>query len=120
MTGFVSDRELLSLVGHADALVMPSLYEGFGLPPLEAMAAGVPVLAARAASMPEVCGEAALYFDPRNVEDIARNLVRIASDPDLGMRMREAGRQRSRQFTWESCANITAGALETCLDAGQS
>jgi glycosyltransferase involved in cell wall biosynthesis len=120
MTGVVSDRELLSLVGHADALVMPSLYEGFGLPPLEAMAAGVPVLAARAASMPEVCGEAALYFDPKNVEDIARNLVRIASDPDLCTRMREAGRQRSRQFTWESCASITAGALETCLDAGQS
>jgi glycosyltransferase involved in cell wall biosynthesis len=118
MTGFVSDRELLSLVGHADALVMPSLYEGFGLPPLEAMAAGVPVLAARAASMPEVCGEAALYFDPRNVEDIAESLVRIASNPDLGEKMRESGRQRSRQFTWESCAKLTAGALETCLDAG--
>lgn len=119
MTGFISDLELVSLVSHADALVMPSLYEGFGLPPLEAMAAGVPVLAARAASMPEVCGEAALYFDPRNVQDIAESLVRIASNPDLGKRMSESGRQWSRQFTWDSCAKITAGALETCLNAGQ-
>jgi glycosyltransferase involved in cell wall biosynthesis len=116
MTGFVSDRHLLALLGRADALVMPSLYEGFGLPPLEAMAAGVPVLAARAASMPEVCGEAALYFDPRNTDEIAESLVKFASNPDMGRTMRESGLQRSRQFTWESCANITARVLETCLD----
>jgi glycosyltransferase involved in cell wall biosynthesis len=60
LTGFVSQQELLSIVGHARALTMPSLYEGFGLPPIEAMAAGVPVAAARAASLPEVCGDAAL------------------------------------------------------------
>jgi len=67
LTGFVSHDELLSLVGHAQALIMPSLYEGFGLPPLEAMAAGVPVAVARAASLPEVCGDAAMFFDPLNI-----------------------------------------------------
>lgn len=115
MTGFVSHRELLSLVGHADALVMPSLYEGFGLPPLEAMAAGVPVLVARAASMPEVCGEAAVYFDPQNVEEIARCLMEIAGNPDLRKRLKEAGPQRSRRFTWDSCAETTAGVLNAWL-----
>lgn len=64
LTGFVSHKELLSLVGHAHALIMPSLYEGFGLPPVGAMAAGVPVVVSRAASLPEICGDAALYFDP--------------------------------------------------------
>ena len=111
LTGFVSHQELLSLVGHANALVMPSLYEGFGLPPLEAMAAGVPVAVARAASLPEVCGDAALYFDPLNVDDIAAKLVEIASDPDKSHQLREDGLQRSRLFTWNTCSETTATAL---------
>ena len=116
LTGFVPHKELLSLVGHADALVMPSLYEGFGLPPLEAMAAGVPVAAARAASLPEVCGDAALYFDPLQVEDIAGRLIDIGADDLLRKRLVEQGRERSRNFTWPSCAYKTAEALRFSLE----
>ena len=115
LTGFVSPQELLSLVGHSQALIMPSLYEGFGLPPVEAMAAGVPVAVARAASLPEVCGDAALYFDPLQVEDIADKLVMIASDVDLQGQLRDRGLARSRLFTWRSCYEKTADGLRAHL-----
>jgi glycosyltransferase involved in cell wall biosynthesis len=115
LTGFVSREDLFSLVGHAEALIMPSVYEGFGLPPVEAMAAGVPVVAAFSASLPEVCGDAALYFDPLNTKDIADKLIEIASDSELRQRLREEGLKRSRLFTWNSCSKQTASALRACL-----
>ena len=115
LTGFVSHRDLLSLVGHAQALVMPSLYEGFGLPPIEAMAAGVPVAVAKAGSLPEVCGEAALYFDPVRTDDIAEKLVMIATDSALRKKLIDSGLERSRLFTWESCALCTSDALRLAL-----
>jgi len=115
LTGFVSNQELLSLVAHATALVMPSLYEGFGLPPIEAMAAGVPALVSRAASLPEVCGDAALYFDPLNVDDIATQLTEIASNPQLAQFLKEQGLSRCRLFDWTACSNTTADALRASL-----
>ena len=115
MTGFVSRSQLLSLVGHADALVLPSLYEGFGLPPLEAMAAGTPVVVSRVASLPEVCGEAALYFDPLDVSDMANTLARLLLDADLALSMSKLGRERSERFRWETCAEKTAAELRKCL-----
>jgi glycosyltransferase involved in cell wall biosynthesis len=117
LTGFVSHQDLLSLVGHAEALIMPSLYEGFGLPPIEAMAAGVPVAVAHAASLPEVCGEAALYFNPLEVEDIAAKLIAIASHPELRQQLREKGLKHSRLFTWDACSEKTAEALFANLDS---
>lgn len=120
LTGFVSHQELLSLVGHAHALIMPSLYEGFGLPPIEAMAAGVPVVVARAASLPEVCGDAALYFDPLEVGDIATKLVAIASDTELCQQLRERGLKHSRLFTWNPCSEKTAEALRANLESVSS
>ena len=116
LTGFVSHQELLSLVGHAHALIMPSLYEGFGLPPIEAMAAGVPVVVAHAASLPEVCGEAALYFDPLNVDDIAAKLVEIASNSEMWSNLRDKGLTHSKLFSWDTCSRMTADALRSVLD----
>jgi glycosyltransferase involved in cell wall biosynthesis len=117
MMGFVSHDELLALVGHADALIMPSLYEGFGLPPLEAMAAGVPVAVARAGSLPEVCGDAALYFDPMDVEDMANRMLELSLNPTLCRRLQEAGERRSSLYTWDSCARATADGLRMCLES---
>ncbi len=115
LTGHLSRPELLSLVAHASALIMPSLYEGFGLPPLEAMAAGIPVAVSNAGSLPEVCGDAALYFDPLDVEDISKKLLMLLSDENLRGILVRKGSLRSRTFLWETCSAQTAQALQSLL-----
>jgi len=115
MTGPVAFPDLLSLVGHADALVMPSLYEGFGLPPVEAMAAGIPVAVAQAASLPEVCGDAGHYFNPLSIEDIGIRLCEITQDQVLRKKLIDEGWKQSRIYSWESCSAITADALRANL-----
>jgi glycosyltransferase involved in cell wall biosynthesis len=103
--GRVSDGQLRALYERAACFAYPSLYEGFGLPPLEAMACGCPVLAANAASLPEVCGDAALYCDPGSPADIAEKLSQIIADEALRARLREGGSARAAQFTWRRCAS---------------
>jgi glycosyltransferase involved in cell wall biosynthesis len=95
------DAELADLYAGARALVYPSKYEGFGFPPVEAMAAGCPVACARAGSLPEVVGDAALLFDPEDVDDIAGALDRVVADDGLRSRLVDAGTARAAQFTWE-------------------
>jgi glycosyltransferase involved in cell wall biosynthesis len=109
--GFVPDADLAALYRHAAWFVFPSLYEGFGLPAVEAMANGCPVLAARAASIPEVCGDAALYFDPHDPDDLARLLRRVLDEPGLRPRLRQAGRQRLTLHTWDANARLLLGLL---------
>jgi glycosyltransferase involved in cell wall biosynthesis len=111
LVGAVDREALRAWVAHADALVLPSLYEGFGLPPLEAMACGVPVLVSRAASLPEICGDAALYCDPHDVGDIARQLQRLLRDAELRARLIRAGPERARQFSWDAAADAYAKVL---------
>ena len=115
--GHVSRTELMSLVAHSDGLIMPSLYEGFGLPPLEAMACGTPVVVSHAAAIPEVCGTAALYFDPLDVSDIAVKLLRFATDESLRETLRTQGLRRSEAFSWHECGRRTAMALRETLHA---
>jgi glycosyltransferase involved in cell wall biosynthesis len=114
--GFLDDAQLHRWVAGADAMIFPSLYEGFGLPALEAMAAKSMLLASNAGALPEVCGDAARYFDPRSVDGLAA-LLREQAFMDASQR--EAwtlrGRERARQFTWERTANITADALDRLL-----
>jgi glycosyltransferase involved in cell wall biosynthesis len=114
-TGEVSDAELGRYLRNADALVFPSLYEGFGLPPLEAMAAGCPVVCSNAASLPEVCGGAALYFDPTNPLELVARLRELLSDPALADDLRARGRERAALFSWERCAEETRKVLEEAL-----
>ena len=118
--GHMEDAELRALVARADALVFPSLYEGFGLPALEAMAAGCPVLASSAASLPEVCGSAAAaYFEPGSVEQIAQALLRHAALTQAERQtLVERGVAHARTFTWERTADLTAAVIDTALRQG--
>lgn len=114
-TGYVDDNELRSYVAHAEALVFPSLYEGFGLPPLEAMACGCPTIVSNTTSLPEVCGDAALYCDPLSVDDIAQKMLRIVSEPALRADLIARGKQHAARFTWEACAEKTIAVIENLL-----
>lgn len=102
--GFVSDAELKALYQGARAFVFPSLYEGFGLPPLEAMANGCPVICSDAASIPEACGNAAIYFDPSNATQFVERLSATISNPSVLADLRARGCLHVRQFTWERVA----------------
>lgn len=106
-TGHVSDEELHALYYGALALVWPSLYEGFGRPPLEAMAHGTPVITSSVSSMPEVVGDAALLVNPLDVEAIAGAMLRIWQDQGLSDELRRRGLERARAFTWEATARKT-------------
>jgi glycosyltransferase involved in cell wall biosynthesis len=109
-TGYISDRQLAACYTCSTVFVLPSLYEGFGLPVIEAMAHGVPVACSDAGALPEVCGDAAVLFDPRSVEAIATAVSRILSDPDLRERLTRSGRARAAQFSWKKCAELTLSA----------
>ena len=102
--GYVSDGELRALYEHAFCFVYPSLYEGFGLPPLEAMSCGCPVVASDAASIPEVCGDAALYCDAKSPDDIARKLVALMADVPQRRALSDRGRAHAARFSWRQAA----------------
>jgi glycosyltransferase involved in cell wall biosynthesis len=110
--GFIPDQELPSLYNLADVFVYPSLYEGFALPVLEAMACGVPVVTSNVSSMPEIAGDAAFLVDPYDVDGIAQGLERVLVDRALRERLAEEGPKRSQPFTWERTARETLAAYE--------
>ncbi len=112
---WVSAEQLEGLWQLTAAFVFPSLYEGFGLPVLEAMARGVPVACSNASSLPEVAGDAALLFDPRSVEQLAGVLRQLLSNAALRERLREAGLARVRQFSWERSAQLTLDSYARAL-----
>jgi glycosyltransferase involved in cell wall biosynthesis len=99
--GFVPDETLAVLYRLAAAFVFPSLYEGFGLPPLEAMASGTPVITSNVSSLPEVVGDAALLIDPYEPDAIADAMYRVLSDSALRESLRERGFARARHFSWD-------------------
>jgi glycosyltransferase involved in cell wall biosynthesis len=113
---YVPEDMLPSLYSAADALAYPSLYEGFGLPALEAMACGVPVLASKTSSLPEVAGDAAILVDPASVEAIAEGLAGILLDERLRADLREKGIARARSFTWANSARGLISVFHRCAD----
>ena len=117
LTGEVPDADLVLLYNAATALVLPSLAEGFGLPAVEAMACGLPVAASRRGSLPEVLGPAAVYFDPLDAVSMASAVLAVLSDGALRERLREAGLQRARTFSWRAAARATLGVCEELAHA---
>jgi glycosyltransferase involved in cell wall biosynthesis len=111
-TGYVPEGDLPALLSGAHLFVFPSLYEGFGLPVLEAMACGTPVVCSNASSLPEVAGDAALMVDPLDVEGLATAMERVLSDEELRAELTERGFKQARKFSWERCARETLAVLE--------
>jgi glycosyltransferase involved in cell wall biosynthesis len=111
LPGFVAQRDLPALFRNALMFVYPSLYEGFGLPPLEAMACGTPVVASDTTGLPEAVGEAALQANPTDVHALASAMERLLDDPSLRRRLRRAGLERTRRFTWTQSAHKLLAAL---------
>ncbi|RLC69773.1 MAG: glycosyltransferase family 1 protein [Chloroflexi bacterium] len=107
--GFVADEDLPALYNLAEAFVLPSLYEGFGLPPLEAMACGTPVVTSNVSSLPEVVGDAGLMVEPADVESLAAAIERVLEDGGLRREMVQRGLARAKEFTWERAARRLLG-----------
>jgi glycosyltransferase involved in cell wall biosynthesis len=118
--GWVNDAELDRLYRDADFFIYPSLCEGFGLAAIEAMERGCPVCLARGSSLPEVGGEAAVYFDPQSVEEMAEAILSLGTDDGLRVSLSEAGRRRAAEFSWERTAALTAAVYQEALEARPS
>jgi glycosyltransferase involved in cell wall biosynthesis len=115
LSGYVADEHLPALYSAADLFAFPSLYEGFGLPPLEAMACGTPVVCSNAGSLPEVLGDAALMVDPQDVEGLASAMWNVLNDRELAQELRQRGLDRARRFSWEKAAQETMAVYERVL-----
>ncbi|TCP54787.1 glycosyltransferase involved in cell wall biosynthesis [Tumebacillus sp. BK434] len=111
-TGFAAVPELPHLYNAADLCVYPSFYEGFGLPPLEAMACGVPTITSNTSSIPEVAGDAALLINPHDMYDLAEKMAAVLNSPELRQEMSRKGLAQAAQFSWERCAKETLAAYE--------
>jgi glycosyltransferase involved in cell wall biosynthesis len=118
LTGFVEEESLPALYSGAVGFVCVSLYEGFGLPPLEAMACGTPVIASRASSIPEVVGDAGLLVDPLDPADIMGGMDQVANRPETRRELRERGLRQASRFTWDETARRTLALYEGILKGG--
>jgi glycosyltransferase involved in cell wall biosynthesis len=110
-----SDRELVARYRSATAFIYPSKYEGFGIPPLEAMSYGCPVVCSDSGPIPEVVGDAGAYFDPNSVEDLRATLERVVTSDELQADLRARGHARLQAFSWDDCAAATAGIYRDVL-----
>jgi glycosyltransferase involved in cell wall biosynthesis len=117
LAGILDDIDLALLIKGATLAVVPSLYEGFSLPMVEAMACGVPTIASNTSCLPEISGKALAYFDPLSIQDMAACMHAVLRDSDLSLRLRQKGLDRAREFTWERCARQT---LEVLMKVGQA
>jgi alpha-1,3-rhamnosyl/mannosyltransferase len=116
LLGYLPDEDLAQLLAGARALVFPSLYEGFGLPVLEAMASGTPVILTGISAMPEVAGDAGNYIEAHDPDTLRDAMQRLIDDPAHWQACREAGLQRAKLFSWERCATVTARAYRQAME----
>lgn len=115
LAGFVPDQELAVLYQHALAFVFPSFSEGFGLPGLEAMAAGCPVISSNAGALPEIYADSAVYFDPTSERELTEGIEKIRRDKKYREELIKKGKERAKQFSWEKCAEETLRVYENCF-----
>jgi glycosyltransferase involved in cell wall biosynthesis len=116
VTGYANDEDLPALYRSAVALVYPSLFEGFGLPPLEAMACGTPVITSNSSSLPEVVGDAALLVNPYEESELAQAMWRITNDAALRSQLSQAGLQQAKRFTWAAAAEKTWAVYQAIIE----
>jgi glycosyltransferase involved in cell wall biosynthesis len=119
LPGYVPDEDLPAMLGGATALVLASLYEGFGLPILEAMACGAPVVCSSVSSMPELGGDAARYFDPQDASEMAEAIGGVLRDGDLRAEMRQRGLQQAAKFSWQRAARETLDVYKRAMGGRQ-
>lgn len=117
LTGPLEDSDLATLLKGACLVVIPSLYEGFCLPMVEAMACGMPTIAANASCLPEVSGGVLHYFDPYSIDDMAACMERLVGDSEARKRLAQVGRERAATFSWRGCAEKTLQVLKRCREA---
>jgi glycosyltransferase involved in cell wall biosynthesis len=114
-TGYVSDRKLAALYASATVFAFPSLFEGFGIPAVEAMAHGTPIACSNTGALPEVCGEAAVYFDPLDSDSITSALEQVLTNVELRTRLSRAGRSRQQLFSWSNAAKETLAVYRSAI-----
>ncbi len=114
-TGFLPDAQAKWAFQHCEAFVLPSFMEGFGIPALEAMAQGAPVVSSGTSVMPEVYGDAALYFDPADPEDIATKISEVLDNPQLRQKLKDAGKQQLKKYSWDKMARETLTVYKDIL-----
>jgi glycosyltransferase involved in cell wall biosynthesis len=115
LTGYLSDEALRALYSTCRCFIYPSTYEGFGLPPLEAMACGAPVIASRIASIVEVCGDAALLIEPKSVDALTKAISDLLGDEDARRRLSSAGLRRAGEFSWQRTAQLTRAVYDEAI-----
>ena len=117
LVGYIDEFKLIYLYYLAEVFVFPSFYEGFGIPPLEAMACGTPVIASNASAIPEVVGDAALLFNPHDHEELAHLIDRVLSSEDLAKNLRAKGFERAKLFSWTKTAEMTVQTYKKALES---
>ncbi len=115
-TGFIPDKYLSAIYSGAEGFIYPSLYEGFGLPPLEAMQCGVPVITSNTSSLPEVVGDSGILVDPKDTEQISQAMLLLLTNSELRESYIRKGKEKATHFSWESCANKTIAGYQTAWD----
>ncbi len=116
-TGKVTDQELFWLYNNALVYVCPSLEEGFGLPGLEAMARNLPVICSNQGPLPEIYKQAAIYFNPENIQQMAEIILKVVSDEDLREKLKKAGQIQYQKYSWSQCAQETLVVYQTVMDS---